>query len=65
MALTPVFDACRPRPIELTTDSYAADLHGALRKEIATPESASEFFGGTFQTKAMRTACRMIFRPAL
>ena len=61
MALTPVFDACRPRPIELTTDSYAADLHRALRKEIATPESASEFFGGTFQTNAMRTACRMIF----
>ena len=61
MTLTPVFQACKPRPSELTTDSYAADLHAALEKELATAESARDFFSGTYQTTAMRTACRMIF----
>ena len=35
--LTPVFQACPPRPPELTGSSYAADLHLAIRNEIATP----------------------------
>ena len=61
MALTPVFQACKPRPAELTNDSYAADLHAALEKELATAESARDFFSGTYQTNAMRNACRMIF----
>ena len=61
MALTPVFQACKPRPAELTNDSYAADLHAALEKELATVESARDFFSGTYQTNAMRNACRMIF----
>ena len=61
MPLTPVFQACKPRPAELTNDSYAADLHAALEKELKTAESARDFFTGTYQTDAMRTACRMIF----
>ena len=61
MPLTPVFQACKPRPAELTNDSYAADLHSALEKELKTPESTRDFFKGTYQTDAMRTACRMIF----
>ena len=61
MPLTPVFQACTPRPAELTNDSYAADLHAALEKELKTPDSTREFFTGTYQTDAMRTACRMIF----
>ena len=48
-------------PSELTNDSYAADLHAALAKELGSVESASDFFRGTYQTNAMRTACRMIF----
>ena len=61
MPLTPVFQACKPRPAELTNDSYAADLHAALEKELKTPDSAREFFNSTYQTDAMRNACRMIF----
>ena len=61
MTLTPVFQACRPRPSQLTNSSYAADLQRALREEIATPESALGFFQGTYPTEAMRTACRMVF----
>ena len=61
MSLTPVFQACHPRPPDLTNDSYAADLHRAIRNEIAAPESALEFFQGTYSTHTMRTACRMVF----
>ena len=61
MTLTPVFQACRPRPSQLTNSSYAADLQRALREEIATPESALGFFQGTYPTEAMRIACRMVF----
>ena len=61
MSLTPVFQACRPRPSQLTNSSYAADLHRAIQSEIATPESALEFFQGTYATEAMHTACRMVF----
>ena len=61
MALTPVFQACKPRPAELTNDSYAADLHAALEKELATAESARDFFSGTYQTNAMRNVPGMIF----
>ena len=61
MTLTPVFQACRPTPSQLTSSGYAADLHEALRNEIASPESALEFFQGTYSTTAMSTACRMIF----
>ena len=61
MSLTPVFQACQPRPTRLTNSSYAADLHRAIREELATQESALEFFQGTYPTQAMRTACRMVF----
>ena len=50
MSLTPVFQACRPRPSQLTTSGYAAELQEALRNELATPESALEFFQGTYPT---------------
>ena len=45
--LTPVFQACPPRPPELTGSSYAADLHRAIRSEVATPQGALDFFRGT------------------
>ena len=44
--LTPVFQACPPRHSELTGSSYAADLHRAIRNEVATPEGALDFFRG-------------------
>ena len=59
--LTPVFQACPPRPPELTGSSYAADLHLAIRNEIATPQGTLDFFRGTYPAPAMKTACRMIF----
>ena len=59
--LTPVFQACRPRPSELTGNSYAADLHRAIRDEVATPQGALEFFRGTYPAPSMKTACRMVF----
>ena len=59
--LTPVFQACPPRPPELTGSSYAADLHLAIRNEIATPQGALDFFRGTYPAPAMKTACRMVF----
>ena len=34
--LTPVFQACPPRHPDLTGSSYAADLHRAIRNEVAT-----------------------------
>ena len=61
MTLIPMFQACRPRPPQLTNSNYATDLKRALREEITTPESAQEFFQGTYPTEAMRTLCRMIF----
>ena len=39
MTLTPVFQACQPRPSQLTSSGYAADLQEALRNEIATPQT--------------------------
>ena len=59
--LTPVFQACPPRHPELTGSSYAADLHRAIRNEVATPEGALDFFQGTYPAPAMKTACRMVF----
>ena len=61
MSLMPLFTACLPRPAETTNENYAAALHNALGNEIATPEAAQVFFGGTYPTPAMRAACRMIF----
>lgn len=61
MSLVPLFTACEPRPAEFTSENYAADLHRALGNEIATPAAARDFFGGTYPTPAMQTACRMIF----
>ena len=46
--LTPVFQACTPRPPELTSSNYAADLHRAIRNEVATPQGALDFFRGTY-----------------
>ena len=59
--LTPVFQACTPRPPELTSSSYAADLHRAIRNEVATTQGALDFFRGTYPAPAMKTACRMVF----
>ena len=59
--LTPVFQACPPRHPDLTGSSYAADLHRAIRNEVATPQGALEFFRGTYPAPAMKTACRMVF----
>ena len=59
--LTPVFRACPPRHPELTGSSYAADLHRAIRNEVATSQGALEFFRGTYPAPAMKTACRMVF----
>ena len=59
--LTPVFQACQPRPPEFTSSSYAADLHRAIRSEVATPQGALDFFRGTYPAPAMKTACRMVF----
>ena len=39
--LTPVFQACTPRPPELTSSSYAADLHRAIPLKD-TPNDAIE-----------------------
>lgn len=61
MSLTPVFQACKPRPTDLTNSSYAADLHRAIREELEDQEAALAFFQGTYPTQAMRTACRMVF----
>ena len=61
MSLTPVFQACRPRPSQFTTSGYAADLHRAIRNEVATPRGALDFFRGTYPAPAMKTACRMVF----
>ena len=58
--LTPVFQACPPRAAELTSSSYAADLHLAIQKEIATAQGALDFYRGTYPATAMRTACRMV-----
>ena len=52
--LTPVFQACPPRPPELTGSSYAADLHRAIRNEVATPQGALDFFRGTCPAPAMK-----------
>ena len=59
--LVPVFQACPPRPPELTSSSYAADLHRAIRNEVATSQGALDFFRGTYPAPAMKTACRMVF----
>ncbi len=59
--LTPVFQACPPRHPDLTGSRYAADLHRAIRNEVATPQGALEFFRGTYPAPAMKTACRMVF----
>ena len=59
--LTPVFQACPPRPPELTGSSYAADLHRAIRSEVATPQGTLDFFRGTYPAPAMKTACQMVF----
>ena len=59
--LTPVFQACPPRHPDLTGSSYAADLHRAIRNEVATRQGALEFFRGTYPAPAMKTACRMVF----
>ena len=59
--LIPVFQACPPRHPELTSSSYAADLHRAIRNEVATPQGALDFYRGTYPAPAMKTACRMVF----
>ena len=44
-----------------TRDNYAADLQRALERELATTESAQEFFQSTYPTEGMKDICRAIF----
>lgn len=60
-ALVSVLEACRPRGPEQTGRNYAADLPRALKGEIASAESAADFFAGTYATDAMRRVAGGIF----
>ena len=57
-----LFNACALRPKESARANYAADLHAALRNEIAEPEDAREFFQITHATDSLRSICRSVFR---
>lgn len=56
-----LFDACVPRPESAASDNYAADLHAALRDEVADLEPARRFFQSTYPTNGLRDVCRRIF----
>ena len=56
-----LFDACVPRREAAANDNYAADLHAALGNEIASIDSARDFFQSTYPTSGLREICRMIF----
>ena len=49
------------QPENLAHENYAADLHLALDNELATSESARQFFASTFQTDGLSQICRRIF----
>ena len=57
--LTPLLDACPPRPISQAADQYAADLIRGLEEELATAETASDFLETTHLTKANADFLRM------
>ena len=59
--LKPLLESCTLRPIELTSDDYAADLSRALNGEIGDVGSATDFFAGTHATRAMRRVAIGIF----
>lgn len=59
--LTPIFTACPPREAEISAHNYAQDLRVALTKELGTYDSACEFLQTSYNTAAMKDACRMIF----
>ena len=59
--LLPLLETCFPRPIEQTSEDYAADLHRALHGEIGNAARAAVFFAGTHATPAMRRIATGIF----
>ena len=64
--LTPLLEACPPRPISQAGDQYAADLIRGLEEELATAENAADFVETTHLTKANANFLRMaIDRVAL
>ncbi len=54
--------ACQLRLEESTMDNYAADLQRSLEQELASLDSAREFFRSTHPAKSMKDICRRIFR---
>ena len=58
--LIPLREACPPRAAE-RLESYAADLGRAMGEEIATRESAADFFRRSHITRDIRSACGQIF----
>ena len=56
-----LFNACVPRSASSANENYAADLHGALRNELGSIESARQFFQSTYPTNGLSEICRMIF----
>ena len=59
--LLPLRKSCITRPLEQTSEDYAADLHKALQGEIGNAASAADFFAGTHTTPAMRRVATGIF----
>ena len=56
-----LFNACAPRSASSANENYAADLHGALRNELGSIESARQFFQSTYPTNGLSEICRTIF----
>ena len=57
--LTPLLDACPPRPIAQAGDQYAADIVRGLTEELASPETAADFLETTHLTKDTAAFLRM------
>ena len=57
--LTPLLDACPPRPIAQAGDQYAADIVRGLTEELASPETAADFLETTYLTKDTADFLRM------
>ena len=57
--LTPLLDACPPRPIAQAGDQYAADIVRGLTEELASPETAADFLETTHLTKDTADFLRM------
>ena len=53
-----LFNSCAPRSVSSANENYAADLHGALRNELSSIESARQFFQSTYPTNGLSEICR-------